>query len=343
MALLSFNTWSIFFVRYHILSSLSFLKKFRTTTSANSFSKLLPVIFIFAAVFVPLIGPLFLFLLPVILFLNGSINGSIKTSAVFLVSFSLLLILAIILRLDVPAIAVFTMGVAGILMSQIAAKNYSVEKAIIYPALFIMGAVCFYFIYDAVALGASPWQIVKNFITASIKESVKFYSQLPLKAEEIKIIKDNETNIISGFIQIFPSLVIILSVLIIWLNLLLGKDYLKRAGIVYPGFAALVRWKVPDLIIWIFIISGALFFMPQKDINFFSLNVFLVVCFTYLLQGLAIVGFLFQSKNVPSFFRYFFYFLIAVQQILMIPIMAIGLFDMWIDFRKLIQKKQTTD
>jgi hypothetical protein len=29
--------------------------------------------------------------------------------------------------------------------------------------------------------------------------------------------------------------------------------------------------------------------------------------------------------------------------LLMIPIMAVGLFDMWIDFRKLIQKNQTTD
>jgi len=70
----------------------------------------------------------------------------------------------------------------------------------------------FYFIYDAIALGTNPWQLVKNFISVTIKESVKFYSQLPLKAEEIKLIKDNETIIISGFIQIFPSMVIILSV-----------------------------------------------------------------------------------------------------------------------------------
>jgi len=228
-------------------------------------------------------------------------------------------------------------------MTQIAAKNFSIEKTMIYPALFIIGAVCFYFGYDAAALGANPWQLVKNFITATVGESVKFYSQMPLKAEDIKIIKDNEKNIISVFIQIFPSMVIILSVFIIWANLLLGKNYLGRAGIIYPKFIALARWKAPDWIIWIFIICGALFFIPQKDIYFFSLNTFLVVCFIYLLQGLTIVSFLFQSKNVPAFFRHLFYFLIAVQQILMIPIMAIGLFDIWVDFRKLFQKDQTAN
>lgn len=306
---------------------------------------LLPAIFIFvfAAVFVPFVGPFFLFLLPMILFLNGAVNGTIKTSAVYFFSFSLLLSIAVMSRLDVPAIAVFTMGAAGIFMAQFAGKNFSAERTVIYPALFIIGAVCFYFGYDAVTLGANPWVLVKNFITTTIRESVKFYSQMPLKTEDIQIIKDNEKNIINGFIQIFPSMIVILSVFIIWANLLLGKNYLGRAGIVYPKLAMLARWKAPDGIIWIFIISGALLFVPQKDINFIDLNVFLVVCFIYLLQGLAIVSFLFQTKNVPVFIRYLFYFFVAVQQLLMIPITAIGLFDIWVDFRKHIQKNQAAD
>lgn len=278
-----------------------------------------------------------------ILFLNGAVHGTMKTSSVYFLSYSLLLITAVVLRLDVPALAVFAMGTAGIFMAQFAAKNYSAVKIILYPALFIIGAVCFYFGYDAVVLGVHPWQLVKNFITETVQESVKFYSQMPLGTEDIQIIKDNEKDIIHVFIQIFPSMMIILSVFAIWANLLLGKNYLGRAGIVHPKLTTLTRWKVPDWIIWIFIIFGGLLFVSQKDINFISLNVFLVVCFLYFLQGLAIVSFMFQSKNVPFFLRYLFYFFIAVQQLLMIPIMAIGLFDIWVDFRKLIQKNQTAD
>jgi uncharacterized protein YybS (DUF2232 family) len=234
------------------------------------------------------------------------------------------------------------MGIAGLFIAQIAAQNGSVEKIIIYPALFIIAAICFYFIYGGFALFVNPWQLVEKYIAATIQANVKLYSQLPLNVEDINFIKDNEKNIIDGITQIFPSLIIIASTLIIWTNFLLGKQILGKADITWPKFTELTRWKSPEFIIWIFIISGGLFFVPYKDINIFSLNIFLVTCFIYLLQGLAIVSFLFQSRKVHLFLRYIFYFFIAVQQMLMIPIVAIGLFDIWIDFRKYFQKDQTT-
>lgn len=327
------------------MSSLSLFEKLKLSAPGYSFSKLLPavVIFVFAAVFVPVVGPLFLFFLPMILFVSGILNGTFRTSLYFFFSFAALLLLSVLLRQDTPAVAVFTIGMTGIFMALFADRNYSVEKTIIFPALFMIGAVCVYFGYDAVALGVHPWQLVKNFIAVTISETVKFYSQMPLKAEDILVIKDNEQNIVAGFIGIFPALVVISSVVIVWANLLSGRNYLFRSGQFQNGFRSLASWKVPDMAIWIFIISGALMFIPQKDINFMSLNVFLIICFVYLLQGFAIVSFLFQVKNVPVFFRYLYYFLIAVQQILMIPIALIGLFDIWFDFRKFIQKKQATD
>ena len=320
------------------------MKKFSIPFPNNPFLKLLLIIssFVFATAFIPVIGSICLVILPMILFLNGTVNDRIKTAIAFFIPFSLLFFLSTLLHLNLPTIAIFTMGMAGLFIARIAAKNGSVEKIIIYPALFIIAAICFYFVYGGFVLSVNPWQLVVKFIAATIEENIKLYSQLPLKAEDINFIKDNKKNIIDGFTQIFPSLIIITSTLIIWANFLLGKRILGKAGITWPKFTELTRWKSPELIIWIFIISGGLFFVPNKDINFFSLNIFLVTCFIYLLQGLAIVSFFFQNKNVPLFFRYLFYFFIAVQQILMIPIIAVGLFDIWIDFRKYFQKDQTT-
>ena len=320
------------------------MKKFSIPFPNNHFLKLLLIIssFVFATAFIPVIGSICLVFLPMILFLNGTVNDKTKTAAAFLIPFSLLLLLSTLLHLNLPTIAIFTMGVAGLFIAQIAAQNGSVEKIIIYPALFIIASICFYFIYGGFVLSVNPWQLVVKYIATTIEENIKLYSQLPLKTEDINYIKDNEKNIIDGFTQIFPSLIIITSTLIVWANFLLGKQILGKAGITWPNLTALARWKAPELIIWIFIISGGLFFVPHKDINFFSLNIFLVACFIYLLQGLAIVSFFFQNRKVPLFFRYLFYFFIAVQQILMIPIMVAGLFDIWIDFRKFFQKDETT-
>ena len=140
------------------------MKKFSIPFPNNPFLKLLLVIscFIFATFFIPVIGSLLLLVLPVILFFNGIVNGTNKTAAAFLISFSLLLFPAMFLGLNVPVIAVFTMGVAGLFMAQCAIRNVSVEKTIVYPAIFIVAVICFYFIYDGFVLSADPWMLVKG-------------------------------------------------------------------------------------------------------------------------------------------------------------------------------------
>jgi len=274
------------------------------------FLKLLSVItaFVFATAFIPFIGAVFLVLLPMILFFNGTVNGYFKTAVAFLISFLLLFSLSALLRMDLPTVAVFTMGMTGLLVAQITARNGSIEKIILYPSLFIVAAICVYFIYGGSVLSVSPWQMVEKYVAAAVEENIKLYSQLPFKAEDINFFKDNKQNIINGLTDIFPAMVVITATLVVWANFLLGKRILGKAGITWPKLNELARWKAPEFIVWIFIISGGLFLIQSKEITFYSSNIFLVTCLVYLLQGLAIVSFFFQSKKVPSFLRYLFYF-----------------------------------
>jgi len=320
------------------------LEKSRTTFLDISFLKLLFFVaaLVFAVAFVPFVGSVFLVLLPMVLFFNGTVNGHFKTTIAFLISFLMLFFISALLHFDAPVVAIFTMGMAGLLIAQLTLKNRSVEKIIIYPSLFIIAAICVFFIYGASVLSMNPWQLVGKYIAEAVEENIKIYSHLPFKTEDINFFKDNKQNIINGLTEIFPAMVVITATLVVWANFLLGKRILGRNGIIWPQLTALVAWKAPEFIVWIFIISGGLFFIQNKDITFYSSNIFLVTCFVYLLQGLAIVSFFFQSKNIPLFLRYLFYFLIAVQQFLMIPIVAIGLFDIWVDFRKYFQKDQAT-
>lgn len=306
---------------------------------------LLPAIFIFifAGVLVPFIGPIFLFLLPVVIFINAALNGIGKTSIVFFASFALLMSWTFLLGGSVPALAVLTMGMAGLCLAAAAGKNFSAAGTLIYPSSLMIGAVIFHFIYDAAVLSVHPWSLVKNYITLTVEHGIEFYASMPLKTDDIDMIRSNQQAMINGFVKAFPSMVVIVSVFTVWINLLIGKKYLSGRGVVYPKINMLARWKIPEKFIWVFIMSGALLFVSQKDINFIGLNIFLIACLIYALQGFAIISFLFQNRNVPVFLRHLFYFLIAVQQILVIPIITIGLFDVWIDFRKIFQKNNTAD
>lgn len=278
-----------------------------------------------------------------ILFTLGTINGEFKTATAFFISCLLLLFLFLLLQQGIPLFPIIAMGLTGLLIARLATLNKSVEKVIAYPSLLIIAAICFYFIYSGFTQSIHPWQFVQKYVASIIDANIKLYSQLPLAKDDIDFIKSNQQSITVGFTMIFPSLTAIISIFIVWLNVLIGKNVLSNAGIIRPNLTMLAGWKAPDFFIWIFIISGGLNFIPNEDINFFALNSFLIICFIYLLQGFAIVSFIFQSKNVPIYFRFLFYFFIAVQQFLMIPVATAGLFDIWVDFRKFFRKDETTD
>ena len=299
--------------------------------------------FIFSTAFIPILGSFCLILFPMLLFVLGTINSEIKTATAFFISFLLLLILSWLLHQGNPLLPIFTLGLSGLLAGRIADLNKSSEKVIAYPALLIIASICFYFIYGGFEQSIHPWQFIQKYVASIIDANIKLYGQLPLPKEDIDFIINNQQSITIAFTRIFPSLIFIISVLIIWMNVLIGKNVLSKAGISRPNLTMLASWKTPDFFIWFFIISGGLYFVPHDDINFFALNILLAICFIYLLQGFAIISFIFQSKNVPVFFRFLFYFFIAVQQFLMIPIATAGLFDIWVDFRKFFRKDQTPD
>jgi uncharacterized protein YybS (DUF2232 family) len=320
------------------------LKTFGSFFPHNPFLRILLIIsfFVAAAVFVPIFGFIFLLLLPLILFFYSVSQGLVKTVGAFLISLLPLFLLSNFFPIDTSYLAILIMGFSGLLIAALVFKNLSAETTATYTSLFIITSICAYFLYGGYSQNINPWHLVQKFITATVEENIKMYSMFPVEKEDINFINDNKQSIIDFFTGIFPSLVIVVSVFIAWINILMGRDLLRKQKVILPQLEGLSRWKAPEFMIWIFIASCAALFVPLEQIIIFGRNILIMTCFVYLLQGFAIISFLFQNKNVPHFLRYLFYFLIAVQQILMIPIMAAGLFDIWIDFRKFFQKDETT-
>jgi uncharacterized protein YybS (DUF2232 family) len=78
---------------------------------------------------------------------------------------------------------------------------------------------------------------------------------------------------------------------------------------------------------------------PVEGIAIAGMNLLILCGLIYLFQGLAIVAFFFRRKRVPVFFQWLFYALLFVplyMLVMLVIIIALGLFDMWVDFRKRI-------
>lgn len=319
------------------------MAKFNFLSGNGSYVRLLSTFtFFLAASLIPVIGILFLFTLPQLLLVLGFLNNPKKTLIAFIIPLVVIFVILFMMSSTLQALALATMGLAGITMTWAVRKNYSIETLVLLPFLIILAAVVAYFVFGALQLSITPWQLVEQTVRQAVELNVSLYSRLPLSPEEIKAFADSKPAVIGIFIQIFPALCITAILFIAWINLLTSKKILYKSGIVPAQFANLAEWKAPAWLIWIFLASGGMLLIPYTQVNFAGVNAFLSVSFIYLLQGFAIVSFFFQQKGISPFFRVLFYFFVAIQQILMIAIALLGFFDIWMDFRRFFRNTPAT-
>lgn len=287
---------------------------------------------------IPFAGPFVLILTPLPIFYYHSRLGRLRGLTVLAVSF-----LAAYVILDLAAhranpSALFMIGFTGVLLSEVVKKNFTVEKTFLLAssALFCCGAG--FILYHAFRSGIAPWQMVEAHIALVIEENIKLYAQMNISDEQVLMLRENAPQLNLFFTGIFPALGLSCIVLMVWINLLAGRRLFQMSGVAFPDFGDLAGWKAPERLIWIAIIAGGMLFIPLKGITVVGMNLLIICGLIYLFQGLAIVAFFFRQKQVHKMFRLLFYGLILVQQYMLIVIIAFGLFDMWVDFRKKIKE-----
>ncbi len=309
-----------------------------------SFLRLLLIITLFlAASLLPFAGLVFLLVIPLVLYVLWLLADPAKTLLAFLASFCTVAVLLWAMDAAAPLAALAAMGLAGLLMAWSAEKRFPVEAVVLLPTLILLGAIAFYFIYGGWQQSISPWQMVENNIREAVELNIQFYSRMPLNAEEIQAITDSKPRMISLFTGIFPALCAMAALFTMWANLIAASRLLKSRGIVLPQPSNLSEWSAPAWLVWVFIAAGGMSAVPVNPVRIPGVNVLLAASSIYFLQGLAIVSFFFQHKSISPFFRFLTYFLIAIQQILMIAIAALGFFNLWVDFRKYLRKNRSAD
>jgi hypothetical protein len=113
----------------------------------------------------------------------------------------------------------------------------------------------------------------------------------------------------------------------------LGLNLLGRDDYHLPG-APFHLWKLPEMLIWGLIGAGALALIAPGIVAVAGFNLLLVVLAAYFLQGLAIVGHFFRKKGLPPALRTIGYILVVTLNPLLVVVTGLGVFDLWIDFRK---------
>lgn len=312
------------------------------TTTAPSMARLiLTITAFFLASLIPVIGVFFLAVLPGVLFVLSMVNDPEKVIPALAFSAGGLLIILSAVASGWPVFALAAMAAAGVLAAHLTRNQYSIEAVIGFACLFVLAMLVVFLMITGMRVSVSPWDLVHQYIRESVEINIRLYSRLPLGPEEQAAIQAGKDGIVALFTKIFPALCFIAVAGTLWLNILAGRRMLARLNSSAHRFEPLSHWMAPSWLVWIFIAAGIAIFLPAEKMNFAGINLFLAAAFLYFLQGLAIVSFYFQARKTSAFLRGLAYFLIAVQQILMLAIALIGFLDIWIDFRKHLRQSES--
>lgn len=285
------------------------------------------------AVYMPLIGFFGSLFLPLPILFYRSKLGRKTGLIVPAVAVGILFVLAGGISIDVFFFV--EMLLLGFLLSELFEMNLSIEKTIFYACGgVILTALIVLILYSNLS-ATSIKSILANYIAQNLELSIALYRSMGASEDFIQKFSASLDQIQYGLIRIIPAMVTASFLLVTWSNLLMARPLLKRRGLFFPEFGPLNLWKTPDNLVWVLIGSGGLLVIPGSIFKIIGLNCLLVLLMVYFFQGIAIVSFVFAKKNFPRPLRVFLYSLIAFQQIILLLIIGLGVFDMWLNFRKI--------
>jgi uncharacterized protein YybS (DUF2232 family) len=162
-------------------------------------------------------------------------------------------------------------------------------------------------------------------------------------ADDLEEIKTFISQIRKQVARLFPALLLTSVICTVWLNIVVGRWLLRKRGPSRTEREDFKNWRLPELLVIPVIITGIALVVPHAGINTVGLNAGLVLLVLYLSQGLAVISSIMQRWSLPLAVRAITYTLLFLQVYGIVFAAALGLADVWLDFRKPKIKKDVDD
>lgn len=136
--------------------------------------------------------------------------------------------------------------------------------------------------------------------------------------------------------RLLPGLVVTNSALVAWVNVLLAR----QIGVIATGQQPdppLYHWALPEWLIFGALGAGFMLLIPLAGLRYLGLNLLLILGFLYFSQGAAVMASWLIRLGLPRVLRFVGYALMFLNPLFFL-IIALGVLDLWFDFRRLHQQ-----
>jgi len=285
------------------------------------------------SVFLPIIGFFAAVLIPLPIFFYRTKLGRYPGSAVPLLT--AIIIWTILGGFAVDSLFFLGLMFTGFMLGELVERNLSIEKTIGFTCVAVMAAGFAALTLYSAARGTTLVDLISAYVLSNLEITLELYKQMGIPVETLHRVENSLDRIQYALVRIVPSLVLVSTLFVSWTSLLLARPLFRGFALPFPDFGPLTTWAAPEKIVWGAIGCTVALMLPPAGVKLIGLNGILIFMMIYFLHGIAIVAFFFDKKKFPRMARTLIYTLIAIQHIFALVVIALGFFDLWVNFRKL--------
>jgi uncharacterized protein YybS (DUF2232 family) len=241
-------------------------------------------------------------------------------------------VLAIIADYSALLLYLVQSGLLSLALPYFLSRGYGAARAISYSVAVSLACILLFAAAVWLVRGVDLHGEILKGINYSISQTASLYEKSGLTGEDLETLRQGMTQAGALIGRIYPALVLVGIGAIAGLNLLVLTRLAARLNRPLP-FGDFKKFRNPDHLIWFVIVAGFSLLLKSEDVATAALNVLVVTLSLYFLQGLAIISHLFGRFAAPRSVRVIFYVLLALQPYLAVAVAALGIFDLWGNFR----------
>lgn len=232
-------------------------------------------------------------------------------------------------------------GVMAIALSSFLRTARRWDRAVALALVVVIGATLVSLTGYAILQGKGPVALAGEIVEAEIAQASVFmdsmFADVVENSADSRELADAVESMTKFMRLVYPGMLVLVSgVLLLGLTVLLNltrRDFYQIPG---PAFA---EWKAPEQLVWLLIASGFMVALLTGGIRTVALNMLVVLLPVYFVQGLAVIDCFFRRKALSPALRVFGYMVVTLVNPLPMFVTGIGVFDLWIDFRKPREQK----
>lgn len=235
---------------------------------------------------------------------------------------------------DPSALAIYLLqaGILSLALPEFLLRLKGGARSVIYAVTVNLAVLLLAAAVYGYVTGADLHAKITKGVQTSISQTAFLYEKAGIKGDELKALQDSMQQAGALIVTIYPAMVTVAFGFMACVNLLLLARIAARVRLpLYLG--DFMKYRNPEPLVWVLILAGFGTLVPNNLVYLASLNLLIVLAALYSAQGFAVISYFFRKLQVPKLFRFVASLILIFQPFMLLAVAALGVFDLWGDFR----------